>query len=100
MQQRGPRDSLGQVLDQVEQGRLRPVHVLEDRHHRTLRGGRFEQPAKADEDFLAAARALAFDQCLADGFGQASGLILGGEISPTASVRRSAAQRSREGARR
>ena len=44
---------LGQVLDRVEQRRLRPVDVLEDHDHRSVSRQCFEQASGRPEDLLA-----------------------------------------------
>ena len=49
---------LRHVLDQVEEGGLGPVHVLEEDHEWLLPGERFEEASGGPEDFLAIARRL------------------------------------------
>ena len=48
----------GEVLDEVEEGRLGPVDVVEDGDHRALGGELFEEAARGGEDLVAAARKL------------------------------------------
>ena len=50
------RGSVGDVLDQVEEGRLAPVDVVEDDDERLLGGVRLEQLAKSPGDLLRGAR--------------------------------------------
>ena len=45
-----------QVLEQVEQGRLGPVDVLDDQHERALGGDPLEQPAHGPEGLLGLGR--------------------------------------------
>ena len=42
----------GEVLDEVEERRLAPVHVVEDDHQRALRRQRFEEPPYGPEGLL------------------------------------------------
>ena len=51
-QDRRATHALGQVLDQVEQGGLRPVDVLEHDHPGPLARDRLQQPAEGPEDLL------------------------------------------------
>ena len=54
-QDRPPAGEAGDVVEEIEQCRLRPVHVFEDREQGTVAGGRLEQSAHGPEGLFAAA---------------------------------------------
>src|SRR5919108_86718 len=49
---------VGDVLDEVEEGRLAPLEVVEDEHQRSPARRRLKQPAHGREGLLRAARGL------------------------------------------
>ena len=99
-QDRDPAPPLGEVCDQVEQGRFGPVDVLEDHDDRSLSRNRLEQPQKREEDLLASDRGIAGDR-VADrlggralGAGLTEDLAQGPERDPLA-VRKAASGEDR-----
>ena len=79
---------LRQVLDQVEEGGLGPVHVLEEDDEGPLPGERFEQASGGPEDFLAIARRLRDADRLLEAVGERPRLVsIGEELSGRAGGR-------------
>ena len=70
---------LRQLLDEIEERRLAPVHVVEDDDERSSRGQRFEEPAQSRETLVAPGNRLCQADCVDHGLRDEIRVFLGAE---------------------